>query len=284
MSYKFKKWKGRLILSMSLYLLGYANFAVAHEPIFGTGPHTIYKDGVGLELKYEREQSQHGYEQALHLHATYGLTADWAVAVEVPQVKKIEENQNASGTGDVMLQTKWRFYRRDYAEGRQDQVALLAAVKFPTGDTDSEPSLGSGSTDTIIGFTVGRESRTLYYFADLRYRINGENDKKASLTLKKGNAWLYGASFGFRPWLSEYWEPDTVFLMELFGKQQAKATLKNKALENTGGHTTFVGPSFLWSYKNWMVTGGVSVPVMQNLNGEQEKQQYQFALGIELHL
>ena len=39
---------------MSLYLLGYANFAVAHEPIFGTGPHTIYKDGVGLELKYER--------------------------------------------------------------------------------------------------------------------------------------------------------------------------------------------------------------------------------------
>ncbi len=280
----FRKWKGEFILSSSLYFLGFANFVSAHEPIFGTGPHTIYKDGIGLEMKYEREQSQYGYDQALHLHATYGLTPDWAVAVEIPQLQKVEENQRAAGTGDVMLQTKWRFYRKDFAEGRQDQVALLAAVKLPTGDTESEPTLGSGSTDTIIGFTVGRESRTLYYFADLRYRMNGENDKKASLTLKKGNAWLYGASFGFRPWLSEYWEPGLVFLMELFGKQQAKNTLNNQALENTGGHSTFMGPSFLWSYKNWMATGGVSVPVMQNLNGEQEKQQYQFALGIELHM
>ena len=280
----FRKWKGGFILSSSLYFLGFANFVSAHEPIFGTGPHTIYKDGIGLEMKYEREQSQYGYDQALHLHATYGLTPDWAVAVEIPQLQKVEENQRAAGTGDVMLQTKWRFYRKDFAEGRQDQVALLAAVKLPTGDTESEPTLGSGSTDTIIGFTVGRESRTLYYFADLRYRMNGENDKKASLTLKKGNAWLYGTSFGFRPLLSEYWEPGLVFLMELFGKQQAKNTLSNQALENTGGHSTFMGPSFLWSYKNWMATGGVSVPVMQNLNGEQEKQQYQFALGIELHM
>ena len=169
----FKKLNGGLILTASLYFLGFADFAQAHEPIFGTGPHTIYKDGIGIELKYEREQSQHGYDQALHLHAAYGFTADWTVAVEVPQLEKVEEHQSASGTGDVMLQTKWRFYRKDYAEGRQDQVALLAAVKFPTGDTESEPSLGSGSTDTIAGFTVGRESRTLYYYADLRYRMNG---------------------------------------------------------------------------------------------------------------
>jgi len=276
----FNKWKGWVILSASLFFFGFGNFALAHEPIFGTGPHTIYKDGVGLELKYEREQSQYGYDQALHLHATYGLTADWAVAVEVPQLKKVEENQSSSGTGDVMLQTKWRFYRKDYAEGRQDQVALLAAVKLPTGDTESEPTLGSGSTDTVAGLTLGRESRTLYYFADLRYRMNGENEKM----LKKGNVWLYGASFGFRPWLSEYWEPDLVLLLELFGKQQAKATLNMQELENTGGHSTFMGPSFLWSFKNWMVTGGVSVPVLQNLNGEQEKQQYQLALGIEQHL
>ncbi|MBC8259063.1 MAG: hypothetical protein H8E38_08605 [SAR324 cluster bacterium] len=276
MSKKWKKW----LSSASFVFLAFANFTQAHGPIFGTGPHTIYKDGVGIELKYEREQEQDGNEQALHLHATYGLTADWAVALEVPQVKKVEEDQQASGTGDVMLQTKWRFYRKDFAEGRQDQIALLAAVKLPTGDTESEPSLGSGSTDIIAGLTLGRESRTLYYFADLRYRLNGENEKY----LKKGNAWLYGASFGFRPWLNEYWEQDTVFLLELFGKQQEKAVLNNQELENTGGHSTFMGPSFLWSYQNWMITGGVSFPVQQNLNGEQEKQQYQFALGIEQHL
>ena len=69
----FNKWKGWVILSASLFFFGFGNFALAHEPIFGTGPHTIYKDEVGLELKYEREQSQYGYDQALHLHATYGL-------------------------------------------------------------------------------------------------------------------------------------------------------------------------------------------------------------------
>ena len=108
----FKKLNGGLILTASLYFLGFADFAQAHEPIFGTGPHTIYKDGIGIELKYEREQSQHGYDQALHLHAAYGFTADWTVAVEVPQLEKVEEHQSASGTGDVMLQTKWRFTAR----------------------------------------------------------------------------------------------------------------------------------------------------------------------------
>lgn len=276
----FKKWIRGLILSTSLYLLGFANLVQAHEPIFGIGPHTIYKDGIGLELEYEREQGEHGTEQALHYEVAYGLTADWVVVATVPQVQKTESAQTASGLGDSTLKTKYRFYRKDYPEGRQDQLALMAAIKLPTGNYEAEPSLGSGSTDYLVGLTGGRESRTLYYFADLRYRMNGENDKN----LKKGNAWLYGASFGFRPWLNEYWEPDLVLLFELFGKQQAKATLINQALENTGGHSTFMGPSFLWSYRNWMVTGGISLPVMQNLNGEQEKQQYQFALGIELHM
>ncbi len=252
----------------------------AHEPIFGIGPHTVYKDGIGLELEYEREQEEHGTEQALHFEAAYGLTEDWAVVMTVPQEQKVEEIRTASGIGDATLKTKYRFYRKDYPEGRQDQLALMGAIKFPTGDYEAEPALGSGSKDYLLGLTGGRESRTLYFFADLRCRFNGENPKKK----KQGNAWLYGASLGFRPWLSEYWEPDLVLLVEIFGKQQTKTILDGQELKNTGGQTIFLGPSFLWSYKNMMVTGGMGVPVRQDLNGNQENKQYRFALGIEQHL
>ena len=133
------------------------------------------------------------------------------VVITIPQVQKTEQAQTASGIGDATLKTKYRFYRKDYPEGRQDQLALMAAIKLPTGNYKAEPSLGSGSTDYLLGLTGGQESRTLYYFADLRYRFNGENPKQ----LKQGDAWLYGASLGFRPWLSEYWEPDLVVLLEL---------------------------------------------------------------------
>ena len=276
----FGNRRGRQAIVFGLGLLGSVSWVQAHEPIFGIGPHTIYKDGIGLELEYEREQSEHGTEQALHYEAAYGLTADWVVVITIPQVQKTEQAQTASGIGDTTLKTKYRFYRKDYPEGRQDQLALLAAIKLPTGNYEAEPSLGSGSTDYLLGLTGGQESRTLYYFADLCYRFNGENPKQ----LKQGDAWLYGASLGFRPWLSEYWEPDLVVLLELFGKRQAKAQLKGQALENSGGHAVFMGPSFLWSYKNWMVTGGLGWPVLQDLNGKQEQEQYRFALGIEQHL
>lgn len=275
-----RKWKCGLALFISLALFGITDVVQAHEPIFGIGPHTIYKDGFGLELEYEREQGEDGYEQTLHYEVGYGLTADWVALLTVPQVQKSEEDRAASGLGDMTIKTKWRFYRKDYREGRQDQVALLAGVKLPTGDHEAEIPLGSGSTDYIVGLTAGKESRTLYYFADLRYRLNGENDKK----LKMGDVWFYGVSFGFRPWQNEYWEPDLVLLLELFGKQMAGARLDGQELENSGGHTVFIGPSFLLSYKNWMVTGGIAVPALQDFNGEQEKELYQFALGIEQHL
>ncbi len=271
-----QKWKTSLLLPASLLLLSAPEVSQAHEPIFGIGPHTIYKDGIGIGAEYEKEQTVKGKEQTLNYDLSYGLTADWSVTAEVPQKQKVEGEQQVSGLGDLTLKTKWRFYRKDYPEGRQDQVALLAAVKLPTGDQ----STGSGSRDYLAGITVGRESRTLYYFTDLRYRKNGTNNKN----LQQGDAWLYGASFGFRPWQTEYWEPDLVLLLELSGKQQAQSRLNGSSLQNTGGHTASLGPSFLLSYQNWMIVGGVAFPVRQALNGSQDTEKYKIALGIERHL
>lgn len=46
--------------ALSLGFFVSSGWVQAHEPIFGIGPHTVYKDGIGLELEYEREQGEHG--------------------------------------------------------------------------------------------------------------------------------------------------------------------------------------------------------------------------------
>lgn len=260
----------------------------AHEPIFGLGPHTIFKGGVGIEMEIEGEKASGSDEEekeyVLFNEIIYGITADLAITFTVPYVLNRKQDdgkgeERSSGIGDLSLRTKYRFWRSD-SPGMQDAAAVIAGVKLPTGDDDRTPRLGSGSTDFLLALTAARESLKWYYFSDIRYRFNTEGGGG----LRKGNRLFADLAVGIRPWPTEYLKPDLVLIAELNWETFLRDELHGSDIRDSGGNRLFLSPSLFITYRNLAVKGGLQIPLHQNLNGEQPEVDYRFKLAVELHL
>ncbi len=149
----------------------------AHEPIFGLGPGTIFKGGIGIETEYERGDGEEG----IATEVLYGITEDLSVT--------FRSFTTATEISSVALRLKYRLWKR-YMPGRIDAFSLIGGV---LRDVEGRETRG------LFGVAVGMESRRWYFFADAR---------------TAGRIFLDGA-VGIRPWLTEYLKPDLVLLSEL---------------------------------------------------------------------
>jgi hypothetical protein len=269
----------KITLAAVFLSAGFSHVAWAHDPIFGIGPHVLYKGGVEVAPEVHTREKGDERETELGLELTYGLTGDWAAGIELPYQFSKDGPDDASGIGDASLFTKYRFWRHDTL-GAQETAAVLAKVKFASGDEDETPATGSGSTDAILGLSYGYESRKWYRWASIRYRRNGENDNG----LRRGDKVLVDLVGGIRPKLTGYLEPDTVWLLELNGEFGRRAEFKGSELSNTGGTEVFVSPGLFWTKRNFAVKAGVQIPVLSNLHGRQDNSDYRARLILEWHL
>ncbi|MEE9591755.1 MAG: transporter [Thermodesulfobacteriota bacterium] len=262
-----------------LFWLLYSGIAIAHEPIFGLGAHTLYQGGYGIEVEWEGEEAGDEKESAIEYNITYGITPDFTLILIVPQfLEKEEGRDSSSGLGDLSIRGKYRFIRID-EPGATTGVAVNLGVKLPSGDETKTPSLGTGSQDFLAGLAVTRESLRHYFFSDIRYRMNTEANG-----IRKGNVFFFDIAYGIRPWRIEYLKPDLVLVIEL-NYEREERTRNNKVKNiDTGGDRLFVSPGFLLSYRNVMFKGGVQIPASQDLNGNQEDVDYRALFSIELHL
>ena len=254
--------------------------AEAHEPIFAPGAHVHSKDGHELALEYQRDRTsgagEKETEQELALEYEYGVTADWTVKAEIPLVDKDSNGNGSTGIGDIVLGTKYRFFRVDLP-GMQYSTTLLFQAKLPTGDDDRNPRLGSGSTDFVGGLLHGLESRLWYYNTAARYRLNTEGGGD----LEKGDKVFLDIVGGVRPVLTKYKEPDTVLFLELNFENAERDTLRGSDVADTGGWELFLSPGVFWTYRTYAVTAGVQIPVAENLNGTQATSDYRFKLSMK---
>ena len=272
-----------LLVAAGLLALGLTGTSEAHDPIFGIGPHVIYRGGVGIEMELEVERASGAGEVerdvVLHTEVLYGATADFAVTLAVPAVLGRERGVGvSSGPGDLSLRAKYRFWRND-RPGIQDAAAAVFGVKLPTGDKDATPPLGSGSTDLLFGLAAARESRRWYYFADIRYRLNTEN----AGGLKQGDRFSADAAIGIRPRLTEYLEPDLVLTAELNWETSSRSEQDGAGVADSGGERLFFSPGFFLTYRNWAVKGAVQIPVYLALNGSQPEDDFRAMLAVETH-
>ena len=264
----------------AVFLAGFVASPVhAHDPIFGIGPHVLYKGGIEVAPEVHTGKKGSERETELGLELTYGLTGDWAAGIDLPYRFSKDGSDDASGVGDVSLFTKYRFWRHDTL-GAQETAAILAKVKFASGDEDKTPPIGSGSTDAILGLSYGYESRKWYRWASVRYRRNGENDAG----LRRGDKVLVDLVGGIRPKPTGYLEPDTVWLLELNGEYGRRAEFRGSNLANTGGTELFVSPGIFWTKRNFAVKAGVQIPIVSNLHGRQDNSDYRTRLILEWHL
>jgi len=266
-------------LLTGLLLLFGSSAASAHNPVFSPGPHVLFKEGIEVHVSLDRDKVGQEKETELGLELTYGLTGDWAAGIELPYIKADDRADKARGTGDGRLFTKYRFWRDD-SLGVQESAAVLLNVMLDNGDDKESPPLGSGTTDTLLGFTYGYESLKWYRWTSLRYRRNGEN----GAGLRRGDKLLLDFAVGIRPTPPSYLRPDTVWLLELNGEQDQRAELNGAVLADTGGSEWFISPGIFWTQRNFAIKAGVQLPIASDLNGSQAESDYRAKLEFEWHL
>lgn len=253
--------------------------AFAHDPVFGLGPHTLFKGGYEIHIGYHNDKTGGEKANKAVVELKYGLTGDWVIGAGLPYQRISEEAESASGISDLTLTSKYRFWRRD-SLGLQESAALLLAVNLGNGDETAQPALGNGATDLITGLTYGYEGRKWYRWAAIRHRFNGENNQG----LQAGDKTLIDLVVGVRLKPTPYTKPDTVWMLELNGEYRQRAKLNGQNLINSGGSEWFISPGLMWTKRNFAVKTGVQIPVTRDLNGQQDDSNYRFKLELEWHL
>ncbi len=266
-------------LPVIFVLLLAGGVASAHDPVFSPGPHVLFKQGVEVHVGADSEKAGQAKQSELSLELTYGLTGDWAAGVALPYVSVDNATNKKGGAGDARLFSKYRFWRKD-SLGVQESAAVLLNVMLDNGDETANSSLGSGSTDALLGFTYGYESLIWYRWTSIRYRRNGEN----SGGLRRGDKWFLDFAMGYRPTMPLYLEPDTVWILELNGERGGRAGQNGVALADTGGTEWFISPGIFWTQRNFAIKAGVQLPVASDLNGLQAESDYRAKLEFEWHL
>lgn len=255
-----------------------AGVARAHEPVFGVGPETIYEGGVGFEVGWDFEDEGEERTAVLEHELIYGLTQNASLTLAFPQVlRRHTEQGTRSGSGDILVRGKFQLWKRDRLNS-QDKATLILGVKLPTGSDHGRVPLGTGSTDPLLGFAIGHESRTWYGFATVRYLLRTRHDG-----LDRGDRIFYDFATGLRPWRTGYLEPDLVFLLEFNGVATLRDRTSAGAVPSTGGNVGWLGPTALLSYRNLMTKAGVQIPVYSSLRGRQKRPDLRAVLAIEYH-
>jgi len=249
-----------------------------HDPIFGIGPHVLFKGGTEAAIETHWEQRGEEKEAEMGLELVYGITGDWAAGVELPYVYKKGGSESSNGLADIQLFSKYRFWRQD-SLGLQESAALLLAANLNNGDATASPELGNGANDIIGGLTYGYESLKWYRWASVRYRYNGENDAGFQV----GNKTLIDFVAGWRPTTPEYKKPDTVWLLEFNTEIGEKSAINGKQSVNSGGMESFLSPGIFWTMRNFAIIAGVQIPVYSDLNGSQEKSDFRAKASFEWH-
>ena len=262
-----------------------------HNPIFGLGPQTIWKGGIGVGLEVEGTRAASATEakdQALHAELLYGVTQDLTLTLALPltQRKSVrglvpgvgQVDRDATGIGDAVIRAKWRIFHR-FSGSTQYHAAFVGGLKVPLANTSSDPPLSSGSTDFLGGFTISRDGLRSYLWTSALVRANGE-----AFGVKRGNEYRYDAAVGLRPWIPKYTGVDALFVVEFNGVTAARTVAGAVPQPLTGGTVLAVSPGFWLTLRNWALLGGVKLPVYQNLRGDQPKFDYTVVLKIETHM
>jgi hypothetical protein len=158
--------------------------ATAHDPVFGFGPHTLFKSGTEVHLGAAQDRAGGATDDVGSFSLARGITADWTLGFEFAD-------------RDRALRTKYRFWRDD-RPGAQASMALIAGLVD-----------GQTSDRSQIALAYGYESLRWYRWASLSYQA-ADGGLPDMLRVD-----LVG---GIRFQVNDYRAPDTVWMLELNGE------------------------------------------------------------------
>ena len=250
----------KYIFMLALALLLFNLKTYAHDPLYGHGPHVLYKGGFAPGIIIS---SGLGFIVS-RFELEYGVTSSWTIAAEIP----FNNQENKLQLGGYAIKSKYRFYT-EFEHGAENEIAALGSYEISNGS--------NGINALNLGLTGGRESITFYWFASALYKI-----KFSPSSLKPGNEINYDFTVGYRPFEINYYKPDLVIFLEFLGRYRQKTILNSNTVDNSGGNAWAVAPTFMLTYHNYALRAGIEFGVADN--GFINKPETNFKIGFEAHL
>ncbi len=236
--------------SLLLLEILFGNNLIAHEPIFGNGPHVLFKGGFAPVVTVETVNGIFESEYALE----YGLTSNFTIGTDL-----IFNNENNSyDFGGLKLKGKYRFYSK-YKKGSLLQFSVLGGISIPKAKEANAINLG---------LTAGNESTDFYWFSSMLYF--------RQITNKIFNKLNYDLTLGYRVTELNYYKPDLVLFLEFSGKHIFAADNENS------GSVWSIAPTFMLTYRNYALRSGIQFDV--GSTGKLTKSNPVFKIALEMHI
>lgn len=228
----------------------------------------------------------------------FAPAADFNLTVIAPVVVKRLQNvvepgrRTTRGFGDLVLQGKFRFWKRLTKESRTD-AAILAGVKLPTGSTGARDSngnllpipgqVGTGSTDAFFQGSISHQDsgRGFSLFGDFRYTAKTEGK---GYEFGDTAEYDWGAQKRLYPWRYVELKPVEFYAEVAFLYAQAQRDhMRGMRIDSSGGRTVFWAPGLSSIIKQrWLLEASFQFPIVQRLNGTQLAQGWNVLFGARI--
>lgn len=208
----------------------------------------------------------------------YGITDNLSILFNFPfSPKMLDDCHQSTGLEDYYLQLEYAFYNKktkDYI----DQATIVGNMTVPTGDITKNPPTGYGGPSVFLGATYYRMFTKWFFFTGQGAILTSTKHKR-----RAGNQYLSQYGLGRSFCSPEGWI--YALMIEVDGQYQEQSIIRHHHELNTGGSVVFITPSLWVSSKTLLLQFGVSLPVHQNLFGNQRKINYalNFNLGFSFY-
>ncbi|MDA7816710.1 transporter [Sulfurimonas sp.] len=241
------------------------------------------------------------------LSASYGITNDLTVNVQLPFTSRkgirageddgggpeVHRHNDVEELGDMAALFQYKVYDQD-----KFKVALLGGFKAPTGVDDdtfegeileTDLQSGTGSWDFFAGVAVTKDFEDFSLHSDFLYKYNGKGARSSEL----GDVFTYNVALSYNligheshkllKGLDEEnhsgYSLDT--FVELNGEIADEDHFDGVQAANTGHHVIYATTGLsLSTEENYSLFFAISVPVYQDMKGEQNYISYRSTFGI----
>jgi hypothetical protein len=215
----------------------------------------------------------------------YGITDKFTVSALLPYVSLKTKIGAESGLGDLNLLGTYQVY-----SGPSFNFAMSGGAELPTGEKKKSTFdnttivFGSGSVDPMLGIAASKswDKFSLQFNTLGKYTTKGFNESNFS-SLNIQNLVLSYRFIG-----ESNCSPDSLAKTGLsmnvyggyYGEWLGQITEDDELDENSGYYLGFATAGTMLSVKGWSFPITISIPVIQNLNGEQGDAGIRARIGI----